>query len=217
MSFKNWMPVLAIISVVGVGCSSSSTSSSTSDIDTVSANSGAIIAAVFSTSPDGNVSSLVKQIQEVIKNQGAPTTCESLDGGEASVAVEASGESGTYGTASDAATVDADTDFCEDSEGNANDSDGVLYASFTVTSGVVTCDDDSTATLSGTGIFRQDGDFCPEIFGNFTMTAGGETSEANCTIRLSCETDGEVLEATCDDGEGNTLTLSSDVSCSIDA
>jgi len=113
--------------------------------------------------------------------------------------------------------VDTDTDFCEDSEGTANDNtDDDLFASFTLSSATVTCGD-AEFTMTGSGIWRNTGTFYPEVYGTFTMT-GDEALDVECNIFI--DENGDVNDdSTCSNADtGDSIdTLDNEVTCEIDA
>jgi len=226
--FSKKMLVLATVSLLA-SCGSSDSGSSDDTSDAALTNAGAVVGAVFSSSGEASISTPVaafskKFIQSIIHSAHADTaddeTCQHLDG-PSNVDVDGQGESGTYGAVGNTITLDADTDFCADSAGGDVTGDGTdgegLFASFVVSEAIVTCDDDSTATMSGEGVFRDDEalDQHPEIYGHFTITVGSESGEADCSIIL--DGDSNITSATCTNAAGDAVTMDSGVVCNIDA
>lgn len=205
------------------GCgSSATTTSTTADFS----NAGAMVAAAFSsaTSSSMNQAALPMQLLNFIvanaqAQEGDTNTCDESNNTPSNVTTTLTGEAGTYGSADDAITItNAETAFCENTEGTINENpDDLLFASFTVSEATVSCDDDFEATMSGEGIWRNRDDlgFFPQIYGTFTITIEGSSGIANCSISLNA--DSTVADASCSDTSGNAITLSEDISCTIDA
>jgi len=222
--------VIILITMLGAACSSSGTSSNGS-AGGVGENTGSAIAAVFGSSAQAAISS--QQLAAVVKHveqDSTPTTCESLSDDPASVnslAIDPDFQSDSvtskdYGPTGNAVTL-TESDFCEDANGQSNSGDE-LFAYFSLTSDVeANCDDGSTATmLAGSeGVWYQDGTgaACPEIYGQFNMRDQDDnTFTANCHMLLSCaQGSSEIVEATCTDENGSTLSLDSDLVCEINA
>lgn len=213
-----------IFVMVFVACGSSSGTSTTNDSGALG-NTGAAVGAIFASGGNSSLSTEVSLPVQLIDlfvkqalAQGSENTCDNVSGGPTNVTSSAQGTSGTYGSSSDSQTVDADTDFCQDSSGNSNtNTNHELFASFSVSSASVTCDDGVTMTMSGSGIWRNRPDlgYYPQIYGTFTITENGTESEANCSIAL--DSDENVASASCTDSDGTAVTIDSTVSCSIDA
>ena len=215
-----------------LSCSSSSTDTPSDTTTTADlTNAGAMVASAFSSTGSASMSAqpsslamtLIKLIVAEAKaqqQQGDTNSCDdaSTGGGPANVTTAATGAAGTYGSATDSVTV-TEASFCEDSDGNSNgdNADDLLFGTFDVSRATVTCDDDSTATMSGSGIWRNRDDlgFFPEIFGSFRITIGGVSGTANCSIALNGNQ--SVADASCTNEDGTAVTLTESVSCTIDA
>jgi hypothetical protein len=213
------MAGMGVLFIALVGCGSSTTTSATTPTAAeASANAAAAVNAAFSSSSSSSLSPasqiLDKVAQLFIKNVMAQdgSTCSTVGASPGNVTDSAQGASGTYGSAADPITVDADTDFCQTSAGIANDnSGGLLFATFTLSEATVTCDDESF-TMTGEGLWRNRTDlgYYPQIYGSFTFTGNDAATTVNCTIALDGSEN--VLSATCDDTDTSSATT-----CSIDA
>ncbi len=210
---------LVILATIAANCSSAT--------DADLGNTGAMVAAAFSSSGSTSLNQsiplqLIKHLVAKARAQtqgGDTNTCDDAEGGPENVTTTLTGTAGTYGSALDAVTItNTSTEFCKTTEGSTNDNtDDLLFASFTVTSATVTCDDASEATLAGSGIWRNRDDlgYYPQIYGSFTITIGGTEGQADCSIALAA--DGVVASASCSDTAGTAISLSDDITCTIDA
>lgn len=218
----------SLLFIVSCGSSSSTSSSSSTTTNAAVANTSSAVTAAFSSgSGSSSVNQQARLPMHILKAliaqaraQGSEDTCDSVSNGPTNVTSSAQGNSGTFGSASDSVTVDTDTSYCQDSSGNSNtNSSNELFASFTVSSASVTCDDGNNMTMSGTGIWRNRPSlgFYPQIYGTFTVVdADGNSEEVDCSIALS---EGEEIDSssTCTDSSDTAIEMDTSVSCSIDA
>ncbi len=205
--------IVLAAAVAASACSSSDTSES-SGVDL--ANTGAMVSAVFSATESAGLHLVAMKADT---EAGDTNTCEGAGGGPSNVTTTLTGTAGTYGSASNPAVItDPEAQFCEDSEGNINtNSEDLLFASFTLSSATITCNNGVTATMSGSGISRNRDDlgFFPQIYGTFTIVTTQGTGEARCSIFLNEES--AVAEASCTDSVGNEVSLTNEIPCTIDA
>lgn len=208
--------VLWVLAGAAMACGSSSSSDSTTTSSSAT-NAGAAVAAIFGTGSSSNVTaSLPLQVLDFFikkaRAQSGGDTCTGIDeGGPANVDVSASGSAGTYGSTASSVTLTTDN-FCKDADGTDNTGTG-LYGAFTLTgSATATCTDSTTVEMTaGTGVFRNTSTHFPEVYGTFTI----DGSAYDCTMLLN--EDQSVDSASCTDSEGAAVTLTSDVTCTIDA
>lgn len=207
--------VLVVLALLTVACSSSGSSTSSS---TELASAGAMVAAAFSSSASSSLNQIVIR-RAGTEGGGDTNTCEVGDGGPSNVTTALTGTAGTYGSASDSVTItDTSSQFCASTDGTVNENPSdLLFATFTVSEATVTCSDGSTATMAGSGIWRNRDDlgFFPQIYGTFTITTSDGSGEADCSIALN--EDSTVNTASCSDSSGNSVSLNSDITCTIDA
>lgn len=220
---KTAQKIVAVWCVLLVwSCSSGSSS------DTDLGNTSAMVAAAFSSSGSASVNqaipiqllqTLVDRARAQSTDGGDTNTCEESDSGPENVSTTLTGSAGTYGAAGDSVTItDADAEFCETTEGEINaNADDLLFATFSVSSATVTCDDDTSATMTGAGIWRNRDDlgYYPQIYGAFTITMSDGSGDVDCSIAV--DENGVVAEASCSDTSGVAITLTDDITCTIDA
>ena len=238
MNFSVFHFTAALVLILGLAsCGESLTSSSSSSgTEGVTGETGAMVSAVFSTSDSSSSQNAPVVLRKFLNlfiakamahHDNTPTTCDAITGGPTSVTSSdidpdfASGTtSKTYGPSIHSVTLTAD-DFC------ANGSGDNQYAHFLINDDVeASCSDDSSATMKADseGVWLQipDDDKCPEIFGNFILSDSTTEETVACHIILSCGEDdeslaGTVTEAHCTNEAGDTISLDSDVTCTIDA
>lgn len=224
----SYMVAVGLIGIVACGSSTTSTTSSTSS---ALSNSAAAVGSAFGGGSSSSVSntqaSLIRSIvagfaQKAIAQ--SDETCDTLEESPGNVTSSAQGTTGTYGSATDSVEVDADTDFCQDSNGSDNTDTGPgesgLFASFTLSSAEITCDDGETLTMEGSGIWRNrsDIDIYPEIFGEFEVTdSDGTTETVNCSLALNADGDVDADLSSCTTSDESEVDIDSTVTCTIDA
>lgn len=227
--FKYYILSAGLVALIACGSSTSTTTSSGG----ATANAAAAVGSAFSGGGSSSISNPESALlQEIVSAfaqraiaQESNDTCDTLDENPGNVTSSAQGTSGTYGSATDSVTVDADTDFCQDSSGSDNTDTGPgesgLFASFTLSSADISCDDGETLTMSGTGIWRNrsDIDIYPEIFGQFEVTDSEGTAETvNCTLALDEDGDVDASLSSCTaEDDDSEIEIDSSVTCNITA
>lgn len=238
--------IVAMVSCSSSSTSSGGSSSEDTDISEVSgALVGAMFSSSADANQSAPVAITKKLLNSIVKKaiaQGSPPdTCDSLSDDPGSVSsesidpdfTETDQETKTYGPdlSTEQVTLD-ESDFCTDTDGQSNTAaEGqTLFAYFTLTgTAEAECTDGSTGQmLSGSeGVWRQDADTdkCPEIFGTFRLSGDGGTTiqVAACHIILSCEgsdegsSEGTVTSAYCENESGESMSLDTDTTCTINA
>lgn len=171
--------------------------------------------ALFSSGSNQSISGLTRYLEASLD------ICQNISSSPGKVFVSGRGTSGTFGAENDSITLTAD-DFCQSEDGvdqtSEDESAGERFAQFTFLDTVIgNCDlngEASTITMArGSGVLRNTDDFFPEIYGTFEI---GEAI-SRCTLRLN--NDGAIISemSSCTAENGDAISLSSDLTCAMDA
>lgn len=225
--------VTALVACSAVGSDSSVDATNASDDNAVGTDSAATaVASLFGGSASASMSqplTISKDALNLMVEQGQEQaefdTCDFLDQGPGEVVISAYGDPGTYGAEDYTITV-AEEDFCTLPDGTETTGDGPdgegRVAAFELEMAVSgTCvNEDSSETIvemqaGSAGVFRNNDDYYPQIFGTFTFVIDGDNSmDVDCTIYLN--EDQTVDFAQCTDENGVVVEQSDTSECEFD-
>lgn len=212
--------------------STTDTTSSTAtsgNLDSAASAAGALFSGGAQSSLSVPQQALVRFVEEAQEEGwGSPYendenyTCASIDSSEQpeNVTTTGYGDPGEYGSENQSITV-AEEDFCFLPDGTANtgtgpDGEGRLGAFELIGDVNFSCDgvDEPGEVImqaGSFGVWRNTGEYQPQIYGAFNFLVDGEEYIVSCTIFLN--EDEEMEYADCTDENGNSVAQESDTSC----
>ncbi|RMF83228.1 MAG: hypothetical protein D6744_05015 [Planctomycetota bacterium] len=188
----------------------STTSTTTSDSGSVPGSLGAAIAALFSGG-DQTQSALDASTSD---GPGGSACDEFTNGGQGpdGITTSPSVTPGSYGPSSASVQV-GENDDCQDATDAA-----LAFASFNIDEDITaTCENGATVTLlaGSSGVYRNDatqGHF-PEIYGTFNIRDDDGVVYQNIRCMIILDEQETVLEAACEDSDGQSVDLSASDVC----
>lgn len=212
-----FLSLLIIIFSALTHCGGSSSASS-SETEATTAESVAALGVLFSglgtssesvsVSPDSSSLYLTLDSSQEI--------CNNLGSGPHKVIISGEGRSETYGSASNNVTLDADLDFCQDSNredvsGPAQDG-SYLYANFIMAGEIEgSCGSGSVTLVSGNGAVRNVDGPETEIYGRFDVNG----QILNCFFSFDSTGTLDTTSSNCSDDNDTTISISSSSSCTM--
>lgn len=206
-----------------------SSTATSGDLDSAASAAGALFSGGTQSSLSVPQQALVRFVEEAQEEawdspyeNDENYTCASIDTDDQpdNVTTLGYGDPGEYGSENQSITV-AEEDFCFLPDGTANtgtgpDGEGRLGAFELIGDVNFSCsgDDEPGEVImqSGSfGVWRNTGDYLPQIYGTFSFLVDGEEYDVNCTIFLN--EDEEMEYADCTDENGDTVAQESDTSC----
>jgi hypothetical protein len=159
--------------------------------ETEQERTAALLAALFAPTRDdrGEIASAVDVLLEALvpsAHADGDSCAPSEDPSWVTLSLQ--GSSGTFGASQNAVSLDADRDYCQDTQGNWN-SGNRLYKSFQIHGVEASCNWGEHYTVTASGVLRRIGQSMnKDVNASFTF-AGADVGSADCSLQGNAQSD----------------------------